>query len=73
MKKPRWKLLVGLTGGVTGCISVSLGLPLLANIIWVITNPFMVWHNINVKEYGQAGLWAVYVGIAVFGIFYNLW
>jgi hypothetical protein len=64
-------LAIGLLGGVVGCVSVSLGRPLVANLVWVATNPFMVYHNIVVHEYGQAVLWAIYVGIAAFGVFYN--
>jgi hypothetical protein len=65
------ELAIGLIGGITGCIAVSIGRPLVANLIWSCTNPFMVYHNIRVHEYGQAGLWTIYVGIAIFGIFYN--
>jgi hypothetical protein len=67
-----WKLGLGIIGGISGCISVSLGDSLLANMIWMVTNPFMVWHNISVNEKGQASLWIIYVLIATFGVIYNL-
>jgi hypothetical protein len=66
-----FELVIGLIGGITGCVAVSVGRPFIANLIWVCTNPFMVLHNIKVHEYWQAGLWAVYVGIAIFGVVYN--
>ena len=64
-------LKIGAIGGISGCIFVALGLPLHANITWVLTNPLIAIHNYRIKEYGQMLLWCIYVSIAIFGLFYN--
>lgn len=61
-------LTIGLIGGISGCIAVAQGDALLANIIWMLSNPAMIIHNVRVKEHGQAWLWSIYVGIATYGI-----
>jgi hypothetical protein len=64
-------LKIGAFGGVTGCVFVAFGLPLEANMIWVLTNPFIAIHNYRIREYGQMILWSIYICIAVFGLIYN--
>jgi hypothetical protein len=61
-------LKIGMTGSIAGCILVAFNEPLLTNMIWVIFNPFMIFHNYQIKEYKQATLWGLYVIIAIGGI-----
>lgn len=61
-------LTLGMIGSISGCIFVACNRAYLANITWVMFNPLMIIHNLNVKEYEQAGLWALYVMIAAVGV-----
>ena len=61
-------LKIGMVGSILGCIMVAFNEAMLANIIWVILNPFMIIHNIKVKEKAQAMLWVLFVLIALGGI-----
>lgn len=61
-------LKIGMVGSILGCIMVAFNEPLITNIIWVALNPFMVVHNLKIKEKGQAILWGLYVIIAFGGI-----
>ena len=37
-------------------------------VIWIVTNFYLVFHNVMIKEYAQASLWGVYVVIAIYGL-----
>lgn len=56
---------------IIGAIYVSLGKPLLANIIWSISNLAIFSYNFVISEYEMAMLFGVYEIIAIYGI-YNL-
>ena len=56
---------------ITGAITVALGKPLIANSLWLISNPAMAIHNYNICEFEMAGMFVVYTVIAGFGV-YNL-
>lgn len=65
-------LLIILTGAsIIGAIRAAQGRALEANIIWAITNPLLVWHNLTAGEYEQAGLFFIFTALAVYGV-YNL-
>jgi len=64
-------LKLGIAGSLMGCVSVSAGQPLLANILWLLFNPLMIIHNYRAKEKAQMWLWTIYVLIALYGVFHN--
>lgn len=53
---------------ILGAIMVALDQSFLANIIFMITNPLLAWHNYTIKEMEQAQLYALFFVIAVFGV-----
>lgn len=57
---------------ILGALLVSLGYPLAANIVWMISNPYMVYHNRKINQPEQAKMFIVYCLISIFGI-WNLW
>lgn len=56
---------------IAGAVTVALGRPLAANILWLLSNPCMAIHNYNINELEMAGMFSVYSVIAVYGV-YNL-
>jgi len=36
--------------------------------LWLVANVVFLVHNLRIREYPQAALWAVYVGLAVYGL-----
>lgn len=67
----RWEI-IGITGGLTGAFFVSQGEPLAANVIWLCANPFLIYHNLQKNDLGQAFMFTVYVLLAMIGV-NNLW
>ena len=57
--------------GIVGCIFVSYNKPIIANLVWMVGNPMMLYHNSKVGEIEQARMWTVYVFIAALGIYRN--
>lgn len=57
---------------LVGAIFVSFGYPLIANIIWSITNPYLMWYNRKINQPEQAKMFFIYFLITLFGV-YNLW
>lgn len=57
--------------GVIGCIFVSLDKPILANFVWLIGNPIILFHNLKVGEMEQARMWFVYSVIVMLGLYRN--
>jgi hypothetical protein len=57
---------------ILGAIVVSLGYPFIANVLWMISNPYMLYHNRKINQPEQAKMFLVYTLISLFGI-YNLW
>lgn len=57
--------------GIVGAIMVSLNYPLIANIIWGITNPVLIYHMHKLEQYPQRNMFIVFTVVAWFGI-YNL-
>lgn len=56
---------------IIGAVTVALGKPLAANILWLFSNPGMAIHNYNIHEFEMAGMFMVYSFIALYGV-YNL-
>lgn len=56
---------------VCGAITVALGKPLVANVLWLFSNPSMAIYNYKIGEFEMAGMFAVYSIIAIYGV-YNL-
>lgn len=48
-----------------------LALTLLANCIWFITNPGLIWYNLTIFEYELAFLFSIYWLISLYGICYT--
>ena len=55
--------------GIIGCIFVSYNKPIIANLVWIVGNPLMLYHNLKVGEVEQARMWVVYIFIATIGIY----
>ncbi len=58
--------------GVVGASLVALGMPLQANIVWVMSNPILIYHNYRIGQLAQSRMFFVFTLISLFGI-YNLW
>jgi len=72
MKGKKTILSLGIVGSLIGCAYVSLGEPLIASIIWVMSNPLMLYYNFRIKEYAQSSLWLIYILLAIAGVFNNI-
>ena len=57
------------TLSIIGAASVTLGNPLAANMIWSVSNPALVFHNYQNKEYHQARMFGVFAFLAYLGLF----
>lgn len=57
---------------IIGAVMVSLGQPLQANLIWIVTNPILAQYNYRIAQGEQALLFCVFSIIAGFGVV-NLW
>lgn len=57
---------------IAGALLVSFGNPLVANLIWSISNPGMAYYNYKIQQKEQAILFSVFSLIAWFGV-WNLW
>lgn len=62
---------IATTLGILGCIFVSYNQPIIANLLWIVGNPLMLYHNLKAGETEQARMWVVYTVIAAFGVFNN--
>lgn len=62
---------LGILGAVGGALCVGFERPLLANKIWLFSNPLLMVHNYKVGEYEQSLMFLIYCVIAIFGIVYH--
>lgn len=62
----------GTSLGVVGAVFVALGNPLNANIVWVISNPLLIYHNYRIGQLYQSRMFFVFTIISLFGTI-NLW
>ena len=58
--------------GLSGAACVALGLPLEANIIWLISNPLFIIHFYKINEHEVIIMYLVFSLIAILGVM-NLW
>lgn len=58
--------------GILGATFVALGMPLEANVVWLVGNAGLVLHNRKTNQREQTIMFTVYWFIAVFGVI-NLW
>ena len=65
-------ILVATIASIIAAILVARGRALIANSIWVVSNIFIIWHNISIGEYELSILFISYEIIALYGIWY-LW
>lgn len=63
---------IGVVMGILGAGLVAAGEPLLANIIWLIGNPLLMYHNYKNDEAEQSVMFTIYFIIAIIGVI-NLW
>ena len=63
---------IGIVGSLLGCLMVAKGKPLSANLLWLVTNPIICYHNYCIGDYSQMGLWTIYIILAIYGSI-NLW
>ena len=35
--------------------------------LWIVTNAWLIWHNVGIGEYGQAAMFGAYLVLAVWG------
>lgn len=59
---------LGIGCGMLGACSVSLGLSLYANYLWVVANGILVYHNYRKDDRDQMMMCTVYGLIAIYGI-----
>ena len=65
-------MLIAMIASIVAAILVARGDALTPNIIWSISNIFIIWHNISICEWELTVLFVVYETIAVWGV-WNLW
>jgi hypothetical protein len=53
---------------ILGATFVSLGFSFPANLVWSISNPFLVWHNYREGQNEQALMFSVFACLAIFGV-----
>lgn len=63
---------LGTSLGIIGAVFVALGKPLTANLIWVVSNPLLIYHNYKINQASQSRMFVVFTVISLFGII-NLW
>lgn len=55
-------------GSVVGALFVAFNFAFIANVIWAITNPLLVFYNYKIGEKHQADMFAVFALIAIYGV-----
>ena len=60
------------TISITGAVLVSMGFPFYANLVWMISNPYMAWYNHKIGQVAQTRLFAIFAITALYGV-WNLW
>jgi len=53
---------------VVGAIAVAKGKSLMANLLWIVSNPLMAHYNYQLGEMELAGMFTVYFFIALYGV-----
>jgi len=55
---------------ILGAISVAFGNIIVANVLWSITNPYMIWYSYKINETSMARMYVIFTIIAWFGMIY---
>lgn len=61
-------IVLGVGIAICGAILVAKGDPYLANVLWCVSNPIFLVHNLRIGEVEQAFRDLIFLSIAVFGI-----
>ena len=61
---------LGVGIAICGAIMVAKGDPYLANVLWCVSNPIFLIHNLRIKEYWQALRDLIFLIIAICGVLY---
>lgn len=64
--------LIAVVPSLIGAVFVAMGLPLQANLCWIVGNPILIVKNYKQKDMGQMTYFAICSVVAAYGI-YNLW
>ena len=59
---------IGSIFGVLGAYATAKGTPLKANLLWLPGNILLLYHNYMIGEWAMMSMFAVYLVIAVFGV-----
>ncbi len=67
-------MLIQITTGlaILGALYVASGRALAANILWSISNPVLIFHNLYSGQIEQATMFAVFSLVSLYGIYYML-
>jgi hypothetical protein len=63
---------IGTVLGVVGAGAVALGNPLAANMVWLVGNPCLIYHNYSHGEQAQMWMFTIYFTLSIYGVI-NLW
>lgn len=55
-------------GSILGAYATAKGIPLKANLLWLPGNTLLLYHNYMIKEWAMMSMFAIYLVIAVFGV-----
>lgn len=55
---------------VIGAIAVAKGKPLIANSLWIISNPLMAYYNYELGEIELTGMFIIYFVISLYGVWH---
>lgn len=64
---------VGTRLGILGAVFVAFGYADYANIVWLIGNPMLWYHNHVSGESDQSLMFKVYTGLAIIGVARIVW
>jgi len=53
---------------ITGAAAVALGYPTIANVLWSVANPILVYHNYKRGELAQSRMFGVFTALAFIGV-----
>lgn len=59
---------IGVILGVFGAYATARGMPLWANLLWLPGNALLLYHNYVIEEWAMFSMFAIYLVIAVFGV-----
>ena len=60
-------IMIATAFSVCGAIAVAFNRAYIANVVWLISNPLLIYHNYTLGEFEQAAMFTVFALIAIFG------